>query len=427
MALNRSDKSRILRRYFPGMTRNSEMSTEPNTIAFFKVENDGFDLGAQRRPIDRNDLPRVQAELGEYLRRLRESRSLDDFQPVYGIVVEKAKIAGDGEYNLSGERYRENRVTQSSWPLVALGDPDVFQVESGGTPKSDVSEYWDGGVPWITLVDLPPGDFITEITDTARTISLDGLRNSSAKMIPANSIVVSSRATIGRIGINRIPLATNQGFKNVIIRDGNRAIPEYVALVLTGLVPAMDSLASGATYKEIIKSKFSQLEIPLPPLSVQQEIVAEIEGYQKVINGAWAVVENYRPHIVVDPEWPLVALGDVCDSILSGGTPSTKNEEYWNGDIPWITSADIVDIKTASPRKHITAEAIDHSATNLIPKGNIIVSTRVGLGKLFRNDFDVCISQDSQGLILKKGVNADYMVYSLGSVDISLLRVIPGK
>ena len=109
----------------------------------------------------------------------------------------------------------------------------------------------------------------------------------------------------------------------------------------------------------------------------------------------------------------MVELRHICSNILSGGTPSTKKEEYWKGDIPWITSADIINIKTAVPRKYITEDAIKESATNLIPRGNLIVVTRVGLGKLFRNDFDVCISQDSQGLILKANVNAHYLVHVL--------------
>ena len=161
-----------------------------------------------------------------------------------------------------------------------------------------------------------------------------------------------------------------------------------------------------------IKS-LSEFQIPLPPLQVQEEIIAEIEGYQKVIDGARTVVDHYRPHIPIDPDWPMVALEEVCDDILSGGTPSTKNETYWQGDIPWITSADITDIKTAKPRKYITKDAVRESATNLIKKGNIIVVTRVGLGKLFKNDLDVCISQDSQGLILKDEINANFLVYIL--------------
>ena len=177
------------------------------------------------------------------------------------------------------------------------------------------------------MVDLPPTDFITEIRNTQRTISEQGLNKSSAKLIPQDSVLVSTRATIGRIAINRIPLATNQGFKNIVIEAPNRIIPEHVALALTKLVPLMDSWATGGTFKEISKSKFCELQIPLPPLDVQKELVAEIEGYQKVIDGARAVVDNYRPHIAVDPEWPMVALGEVCERIQYGVSVRLNTEK----------------------------------------------------------------------------------------------------
>ena len=175
--------------------------------------------------------------------------------------------------------------------MVELGANGLFEVVSGGTPKSSVKEYWDGGVPWITLVDLPAEDTITEIMTTVRTISEEGLRTSAARIIPANSVVVSSRATIGRIGINRLPLSTNQGFKNVVIKDSERAIPEYVAVALTELVPEMEANASGSTYKEIIKSRFSRLRIPLPPLSDQHALVAEVQAEREMVEGNRRLIE----------------------------------------------------------------------------------------------------------------------------------------
>ena len=101
------------------------LAKKTDRIAFFKVENDGFDLGAQRRPIDKNDLPQAQAEIAEYLRRLRPVESLDDFKPTQGLIVEKEKLAANEDYNLSGERYRETRLADSAWPSVRVGD--VFQ------------------------------------------------------------------------------------------------------------------------------------------------------------------------------------------------------------------------------------------------------------------------------------------------------------
>jgi type I restriction enzyme M protein len=259
------------------------LAKQTDRIAFFKIEHDGFNLGAQRRPIDKDDLPQARAEIAEYLRRLRARESLDDIQTTLGLVVPKEKIAANDDYNLSGERYRAGAVSNHSFPLVSLGDTSLFRVESGGTPKSDVEAYWGGGISWATLVDLPATEFISQITSTQRTISEKGLRESSAKLLPANSVIVSTRATIGRIAINRVPIATNQGFKNVVIKDEQRAVPEYVALTLTKLVPMMQAWATGGTFAELSKSKFCELQIPLPPLEVQKEIVAEIEGYQRDI------------------------------------------------------------------------------------------------------------------------------------------------
>lgn len=273
------------------------LAPHSDTIAFFKVENDGFGLGAQRRKIEKNDLPQVQAELAAYLDALRNRQSTADLKPTCGLIVSKETIAANGDYNLSGERYREGLASNHSFPLVFLGDESLFRVESGGTPKSDVEEYWGGAISWATLVDLPATDFITEITTTQRTISEKGLRESSAKVIPANSVVVSTRATIERIAINRVPIATNQGFKNVVIEDAARAVPEYVALALTRLVPTMKSWATGGTFAEISKSKFCELQIPLPPLEVQKEIVAEIEGYQKEIQRLKAEIAAQEKHI----------------------------------------------------------------------------------------------------------------------------------
>ncbi len=281
---------------------NRDLARRSDRIAFFKVENDGHDLGAQRRPIDKDDLPRTARALKEFLNMDgRDVQGVDKAScPTLSaliaqgaaLIVEKERIAESEDYSLSAERYRVGLIRSNAYPLVRIGDTSIFRVESGGTPKSGVAEYWNGGVAWATLVDLPATDFITEIRSTQRTISERGLSDSSAKLIPENSVIVSTRATIGRIAINRIPMATNQGFKNIVVEDPARAIPEYVALTLTKLVPTMEAWASGGTFKEISKSRFCDLEIPLPPANVQQKIVSEIEGHQNDIERARDTIAN---------------------------------------------------------------------------------------------------------------------------------------
>ncbi len=111
--------------------------------------------------------------------------------------------------------------------------------------------------------------------------------------------------------------------------------------------------------------------------------------------------------------WVSATLADLY-KIVGGGTPSTKVESYWDGNIPWITSADIHGLKDIRPRRHITEEAIRNSATNLVPTGSLIVVTRVALGKVALTQMPICISQDSHALIGNESlISPDYSLYYL--------------
>lgn len=107
---------------------------------------------------------------------------------------------------------------------------------------------------------------------------------------------------------------------------------------------------------------------------------------------------------------------DTIYDVIGGGTPSTKIDKYWKGDVPWITSADIKSIKKITPRKYITKEAIQDSATKLVPEKSIIVVTRVSLGKVALTEYPLCFSQDSQALVGDNSlINPNYSVYYLSS------------
>ncbi len=394
------------------------LARKSNHVAFFKVENDGFDLGDQRRKITNNDLPKVKAEIAEYLERLRAgepvggsepaptdqvSESGADYTPTLGLIAGKEKIAEDGEYNLSGERYRERRVINSKFGMVALGEICEIRKGTAITRK----EVVPGSIP-VIAGGQSPSTFHNKANRTGETIT-----------------VSASGAYAGFVNYFDVPIFASDCSTIKPVQES--LLSKFVFHILKARQSAIYDLQVGMGQPHVYPKDLAAFEIPLPPPEIQQKIVAEIEGYQRVIDGARAVIDNYQPQIVIDPEWPIVKLEECCENILSGGTPSTKNEEYWKGDIPWITSADIVNIKTAKPRKHITKEAIKKSATNLIPKDNLIVVTRVGLGKLFRNDFDVCISQDSQGLIVKNIVNSKYLVYVLKDKVTNFKKISQGS
>ena len=252
-----------------------EISQKTDKIFFGKVDNDGFDLGSQRREIEKNDLPILTKEVTEYLDGLRKGKLVESKKLTY---VPKEKILGSNDIGLSYDRYSTKNRVITSFEKVLLGDKNYFDIISGGTPNTEIEEYWNGNIPWISLVDLPQDEMITSIKTTKRTITELGLKNSSAKMIPKGSVIVSSRATIGRVGINEIELSTNQGFKNIIIKDKNVVNPTYLSYIVTLLKPRLLELSTGGTFKEISKSNFETLEIPLPPIEVQLKIVKEIES-----------------------------------------------------------------------------------------------------------------------------------------------------
>jgi restriction endonuclease S subunit len=238
-----------------------------------------------------------------------ESQILQSIFPNISLV-EKEKIAENGEYNLSGERYRNIQNIQniqSNYDFVKIGD--IFKTASGGTPLKSKEEYYiNGTIPWLRSGEVAQG----YIYNSELFITESGLKNSSAKIFPINTVLVAMYgATAGQVGLLKIEAATNQAICGILPNEKVNA--KYVFLVLKSQTDYMISLSSGGAQPNISQKIIRDLKIPLPPLSVQEEIVAEIESYQKIINGAHQVVENYKPKIDIDPEWEMVELGEVCE------------------------------------------------------------------------------------------------------------------
>ena len=251
-------------------------------IAFFKVENDGFDLGAQRKPIGRNDLPQAQAELQEYMDRLRSGEPLDNFKPGQGLVAKKQKVSDDGDYHLGGERYREGNHKQLKWPMVKIGD--VCHVVNGSTPSRKNAEYWkDGTVPWFTIDDVRRNGRI--IQDTIQFTTNKALKETSLKLLPRRTVLLCCTASVGEYAFTEIEVTTNQQFNGLIVKDEflQRLLPEYIYCISAHFKSELLRLSGKTSFDFVSGRTLKTVRIPLPPLEVQQEIVAEIEGYQQAI------------------------------------------------------------------------------------------------------------------------------------------------
>jgi type I restriction enzyme M protein len=264
---------------------DKKKSINNKEIIFSTVNNDGFSLSTQRNKINKNDIPKILSEIKE------KKNNTDSTK-----LILKENLLKNSNYSLNLSHYSKTNKSKNL-NYVKLNDKKYFDIFSGGTPKSNVKEYWGGKVNWITLVDLPPDEFITEIKESTRKITELGLSKSSAKILPVNSIIVSTRATIGRVATNKVPVATNQGFKNIIIKDNKLVLYKFVAFMVKSLKNEMNDLATGSTFKELSKTAFGNLEIPLPPISVQKEIVNDLEINQKNIKEFKDKIKNYEIRI----------------------------------------------------------------------------------------------------------------------------------
>ncbi|PPT83127.1 hypothetical protein XarzCFBP7410_14150 [Xanthomonas arboricola pv. zantedeschiae] len=161
-----------------------------------------------------------------------------------------------------------------TWEVIRLGD--LAEIRSGGTPSTRDSAAWDGAVPWCTPTDITALDGGKYLAVTNRTITEHGLRNSSAELIPARSIVMTSRATIGECAINVVPMATNQGFKNLVPFDSVDV--EFFYYLLCAQTQGLVGLSAGSTFLEIGKAQIWQYEVRLPSTKIEQAAISAVLG-----------------------------------------------------------------------------------------------------------------------------------------------------
>jgi len=245
-------------------------------------------------------------------------------------LVAKDRIADGNEYNLSGERYRQGEARQSTFPFVELGS--VATLLNGRAYKRE--ELLDEGpVPVLRV-----GNFFSNRGWFYSDLQLD-----ADKYCEAGDLLFAWSASFGpRIWDGPKAIYHYHIWKVVPSSEVDK---HYLFWILKSEAEQIKSEGHGIAMVHATKSGMEKRKIPLPPLEVQREIVAEIEGYQKVIDGARTVLENYRPHIPIDPAWPIEKMGDLCVTISDGDhQPPPKSEE----GIPFITISNLDEITGVS-------------------------------------------------------------------------------
>ena len=280
---------------------------------------------------------------------------------------------------------------------VHLGD--VCKVVSGSTPKTGIPEYWNGDIKWITPAEIQEDSFY--IYDSVRHITLLGKEKTGLSYMPKGTVILSSRAPIGKTAITRCEMCCNQGFKNLICSD--KIFNEYLYYFLKGKEKYLNSLGRGATFKEISKKIVEDIEIPLPNIKEQKHIATVLGCIDRVISLRQQQLakldelvkarfaEVFGDISINDKGWDVEPLGILC-TIVRGASPRPI-EKYLGGDVPWIKISDAThgeNIYLNKTKEYIFQEGV--SKSRKVKSGSLIFANcGVSLGFARIITFDGCI------------------------------------
>lgn len=301
------------------------LAQKTDKILFAKVENDGFELGAQRRANNKSELPDIAYTIKGYIESLNKGTkfNVDEFSNL--VIATKEKIAESEDFNLSIERYSKKAVILTKYELVSISD--VAHVESGfGFPLERQGRN-NGKYPFLKVSDMNLSGNEQFIRTCNHFINEEDVSELKIKIFPEHTLIfpkIGAAIATNKKRILSIPSTFDNNVMGIIPQK-DKIEYKYLYAILQSI--NISEWASESAPPSMKKSTVENYRIPLPPLEVQKEIVAEIEGWQKIIDGARQVVENYKPQIEIDPEWKLVELGDVAVIISGYGFDSNDFSE----------------------------------------------------------------------------------------------------
>jgi type I restriction enzyme M protein len=285
------------------------LAKRTDAVLFVKIENDGFDLGAQRRPIEQNDLPEALKVI--------EAWKKNEKAPTEGIAhaVSRKRLLESPDCNLSGDRYRAIAVRGSGkWPIVKLGE--VCNINPSKSELNDSDKALEVSfVPMSAMGENQPSFEAVETRPLREVIKgYTFFRDGDVLFAKITPCFENGKAGIARRLNNGVGFGSTEFI--VLRPDKKRLLSELLYYFI-----ASDKFRSrgvvhmtGSAGQQRVTSSFVQsYEIPLPPLAEQERLVAELEGYRKVIEAARHILAHYKPTLRIDPKWPTAELGSIAD------------------------------------------------------------------------------------------------------------------
>ena len=314
------------------------------------------------------------------------------------------------------------------WEQRKLGD--IATITGGGTPSTNISEYWNGDIDWYSPVEIGENRYVSRST---RKITKLGLEKSSAKILPVGTVLFTSRAGIGNTAILQAEGCTNQGFQS--ITPNSKELDTYFLYTMTPKLKRYGEVTgAGSTFVEVSGKQMEQMNLMIPSLEEQKHVSQLFELMDDAITLHQCKLEKLKltkkallqklfpkngKHI---PEirfkgftdaWEQRKLGDIA-TITGGGTPSTNISEYWNGDIDWYSPVEIGENRYVSrSTRKITKLGLEKSSAKILPVGTVLFTSRAGIGNTAILQAEGCTNQGFQSITPNSKELDTYFLYTM--------------
>jgi len=309
----------------------------------------------------------------------------------------------------------------TKWRDTTLGD--IAEIVSGATPKTSVEQYWGGGLPWVTPTDLSRLEGVY-IGSTTRTLTKAGFKSCASSLLPANSVLLSSRAPIGLVAINTIPMATNQGLKS-LVPNHSQVDSKFLYWWLRCHRVQLETIGNGATFKEVSKRVVASVPVSIPPLEEQRRIAAVLDAAEALRakrQQALKMLDSLAQAIFLDMfgnsvknerGWPKYYLSDVATIDRRSLSPSEiRSDEQYVG-LENITSRGAFEGVDIADKANLKSNKFIFNADHIL-YGKL----RPYLTKIAAPQFEGICSTDILPVKPGSNLNRHYLLYYLRSPGI---------
>ena len=300
------------------------------------------------------------------------------------------------------------------WETKSIND--LADVIGGGTPDTTVKSYWDGGIQWFTPSEIGKNKFVDA---SLRTITEDGLNNSSAKLLPPNTLLLSSRATIGECSLSLRECATNQGFQSLVSKNCN---VDFLYYLIQTKKKDLIRKSCGSTFLEISANEVRKIQVSVPSDVEQQKIAGllslideRIATQNKIIEDLKKLKSAISKQVFAQKPNGWNRLDTLFSKGKAGGTPTSTNKEYYNGEIPFLSINDITKQGkyVRYTENHLSQSGLENSSAWMVPKYSLIMSMYASVGLVTINEIPITTSQAMFAMQLKDKDLLDYLYYYL--------------